>query len=176
MPPDHKSPQPLEESESNLASDDVSVREAGLEWVLPPGQAALGSVAVKRPVAVPSQLRLYVPHPESRLCTELAHSSAIVGLPMGSGEVLIHYEGNLRDALDSSRYHKIIREHLDANPVLPLQEQIRQPRGQDSRPTDQDQAAFLPTIEPATGLIEIDAQSGDLRWWIDRADLEDLGL
>lgn len=32
------------------------------------------------------------------------------------------------------------------------------------------------TIEPATGRLEITARPEDLTWWIDPADLEDLGV
>ena len=35
------------------------------------------------PSAAPAHLTLYVPHPESRLCSELARGSAIVGEPSG---------------------------------------------------------------------------------------------
>ncbi len=47
------------------------------------------------PLAPPVRLSLFLPHPESKLCAELAHGSAIVGLPVRSGEVRIYYEGNV---------------------------------------------------------------------------------
>ena len=58
------------------------------------------------PVAVPVRLTLYVPHPESRLCRDLAHGSAIVGLPLGSGAVRIYYEGNVIGAVNLDRYRQ----------------------------------------------------------------------
>jgi len=45
--------------------------------------------------ATPASLNLYVPHPESRLCTALARGSAIVGLPLNTGLIRIYYEGNV---------------------------------------------------------------------------------
>jgi hypothetical protein len=50
---------------------------------------------VRSHVAAPAVLSLYVPHPESRLSTELAHGSAIVGLVMATGKIRIYYEGNV---------------------------------------------------------------------------------
>jgi len=32
------------------------------------------------------------------------------------------------------------------------------------------------TVEPASGRLEITARAEDLTWWIDPADLEDLGV
>src|SRR5712691_10459449 len=52
----------------------------------------------------PLRLRLYVPHPESRLCTELARGSAIVGMPVASGQIRIFYEGNVIGADNLRRY------------------------------------------------------------------------
>src|SRR5258708_19266170 len=52
----------------------------------------------------PPRLNLYIPHPESRLCTELAHGSAIVGLPQESGGVRVYYEGNVIGAVNLDRY------------------------------------------------------------------------
>jgi hypothetical protein len=56
------------------------------------------------PAAAPARLNLYVPHPESRRCTELARGSAIVGLPLASGGVRIYYEGNVIGAVNLDRY------------------------------------------------------------------------
>jgi hypothetical protein len=56
------------------------------------------------PVAAPARLNLYLPHPESRLCTELAHGSAIVGLPVASGAVQIYFEGNVIHAVNLVRF------------------------------------------------------------------------
>ena len=55
-------------------------------------------------VDVPDRLTLYVPHPESRLCMELAHGSAIVGLPLAHGPIRIYYEGNVIGASNLELY------------------------------------------------------------------------
>jgi len=59
---------------------------------------------VRKPGTTPSQLNLYIPHPESRLCTELAHGSAIVGLPLTHGHVRFYYEGNVIGASNLELY------------------------------------------------------------------------
>src|ERR1700682_6158141 len=56
------------------------------------------------PVGAPAHLSVYVPHPESRLCTELAHGSAIVGLQLASGEIRVYYEGNVIGASNLELY------------------------------------------------------------------------
>ena len=53
------------------------------------------STVTKARIAVPPRLTLYLPHPESRLSNELAHGSAIVGLPVTTGQIRIYYEGNV---------------------------------------------------------------------------------
>jgi hypothetical protein len=52
-------------------------------------------------IEIPDVLELYLPHPESRLSLTLTKGSAIVGVPYGTGEVLIHYEGNSFDLEDA---------------------------------------------------------------------------
>src|SRR5438445_6001675 len=59
---------------------------------------------VRPHVAAPLRLSLYVPHPESRLCSELAKGSAIVGLPLATGQIRIYYEGNVIGAENLKRY------------------------------------------------------------------------
>ena len=59
---------------------------------------------VRPHVASPLRLSLYVPHPESRLCTALARGSAIVGLPLATGKIRIYYEGNVIGAQNLKRY------------------------------------------------------------------------
>lgn len=56
------------------------------------------------PDIAPERLTVYLPHPESRLCTDLAHGSAIVGLPLASGRVRIYYEGNVIGAENLKRF------------------------------------------------------------------------
>src|SRR5260370_33063675 len=57
-------------------------------------------IAMRPHVATPLRLALYVPHPESSLCASLARGSAIVGLPLASGQIRIYYEGNIIGAAD----------------------------------------------------------------------------
>src|SRR6266550_883192 len=59
------------------------------------GLHAIGSVNMGLQIDLPSRLGLFIPHPESRLSSELAHGSAIVGLPLDSGAIRIYYEGNV---------------------------------------------------------------------------------
>jgi len=59
---------------------------------------------VELPDITPERLTLYLPHPESKLCTELAQGSAIVGLPLASGRVRIYYEGNVIGAENLKRF------------------------------------------------------------------------
>jgi hypothetical protein len=47
---------------------------------------------------------VYIPHPESLLCTTIAKGSGIVGQPMGSDGVTIYYEGNLYGSASLRRY------------------------------------------------------------------------
>jgi hypothetical protein len=54
--------------------------------------------------STPERLRLYVPHPESRLCDELAKGSAIIGMPLATGQIRIYYEGNVIGADNLKRY------------------------------------------------------------------------
>src|SRR5690349_5487446 len=56
------------------------------------------------PDLAPARLALYLPHPESRLCTDLAHGSAIVWLPLANGRVRIYYEGNVIGAVNLKRF------------------------------------------------------------------------
>jgi hypothetical protein len=56
--------------------------------------------------ASPLRLSVYIPHPESRLCTLLAHGSAIVGLPLATGQIRIYYEGNVIGAVNLNRYRE----------------------------------------------------------------------
>lgn len=124
------------------------------------------------PVSVPAHLRLYVPHPESRLCTELAHGSAIVGLPLANSAIRIYYEGNTIGAPNLSRY----RERCVQAAGRMLHEY---PRGYPTRAredVDACEVVEIGTIESRSGHLRITAPSNDLTWWIDPTDLADLDL
>jgi hypothetical protein len=113
-----------------------------------------------------------VPHPESRLCTKLAHGSAIVGLPLASGGVRIYYEGNVIRAINLDRYQQ--KAAQAASRLL-----HNYPAGFPTRAredVDPREVIEIGNIEPDTGRLEITARADDLSWWIDPADLADLGL
>ena len=125
-----------------------------------------------KPGAAPPQLNLYMPHPESRLCTELAHGSAIVGLSLPSGDVRIYFEGNVIGALNLRRYRdkaaqassRMLHNYPDGYPTKARMD------------VDQREVIEIGTIEPSSWRIEITPGADELSWWIDPADLADLGL
>ena len=120
----------------------------------------------------PTLLNLYVPHPESRLCTELAHGSAIVGLPRAGGKIRIYYEGNVVGALNLERYRAKAAQAADR--ML-----HNYPAGYPTRAredVDPRELVEVGTMEPRTGRLEITASADDLNWWIAAADLADLGI
>jgi len=117
-------------------------------------------------------LNLYVPHPESSLCTELARGSAIVGLPLESGAIRIYYEGNVIGAANLNSYRgkaiqaagRLLHNYPVGYPTVAKAD------------VDPREVIEIGTIEPANGRVEITAQADDLSWWIDGVDLEDLGV
>ena len=121
--------------------------------------------------APPTRLKLYVPHPESRLCTELAHGSAIVGLPLTSGAVRIYYEGNVIGAVNLERYRdkvaqaaaRMLHNYPAGYPTSARDE------------VDPREVVEIGWTEPTLGRIEINARPDDLSWWIDPIDLADSG-
>lgn len=123
-------------------------------------------------VATPLRLGLYVPHPESRLSTDLARGSAIVGLPLATGKIRIYYEGNLIGAENLERYrNKAIQA---AGRML-----HRYPAGYPTRAredVDPREVVEVGAIDAKTYRIEISARPTDLSWWIAADDLADLGL
>ena len=124
------------------------------------------------PDLAPVRLTLYLPHPESRLCTDLAHGSAIVGLPLASGRVRIYYEGNVIGAENLKRFRdKAVQA---ASRML-----YNYPSGYPTRAredVDAREVVEIGSIDADTHRIEIPAESAELSWWIDPADLIDLGL
>ncbi len=124
------------------------------------------------PVDAPARLTLYVPHPESRLCTELAHGSAIVGLPLAHGEIRIYFEGNVIGASNLELYRA--RAAQAAGRML-----HNYPAGYPTRAredVDPRELVEVGTIEVLTGRLEITARVNELNWWIGAADLADLGF
>ena len=122
--------------------------------------------------AAPARLNLYVPHPESTLCTELARGSGIVGLPLANGAIRIYYEGNTIRAYNLSHY----RERCVQAAGRMLHEY---PRGYPTRAradVDARELVEIGTVEARTGRLRITARLNDLTWWIDPSDLEDLDV
>lgn len=122
--------------------------------------------------AAPSRLCLYLPHPESKLCTALARGSAIVGQPLASGQIRIYYEGNVIGAQNLKRYRdkaaQAVGRMLHAYPA-----------GYPTRAredVDPREVVEIGAIDTKTYRIDISARLSDLSWWIDADDLVDLGL
>ena len=119
-------------------------------------------------VAAPRQLTLYVPHPESRLSTELQRGSAIVGRPLATGQIRIYYEGNVIGAQNLKRYReKAVQaagRMLHSYPTRARQD------------VDPREVVEVGVIDATSNGIEISAGPNDLSWWIDAQDLVDLGL
>ena len=124
------------------------------------------------PVGAPARLTLYVPHPESSLCTRLAPGSAIVGIPQAHGEIRIYYEGNVIGATNLELYRA--RAAQAAGRML-----HNYPTGYPTRAredVDPRELVEVGTIESLTGRLEITAKATELSWWIGPADLTDLGF
>jgi len=123
-------------------------------------------------VEAPARLTLYIPHPESRLCTELAKGSAIVGLPTAQGAIRIYYEGNVIGATNLELYRA--RAAQAASRML-----HNYPTGYPTRAredVDPRELVEVGTIESLTGRLDITAKANELSWWIGPADLADLGF
>ena len=123
-------------------------------------------------VASPLRLSLYVPHPESSLCTTLARGSAIVGLPLATGNIRIYYEGNIIGAQNLKRYRD--RAAQAAGRML-----HSYPAGYPTRARediDPREVVEVGAIDAKTYRIDISAGPADLSWWIDSDDLVDLGV
>ena len=124
------------------------------------------------PSAAPAHLALYVPHPESRLCSELARGSAIVGEPSTPGRIRIYFEGNVVGAVNLSRF----RERAVQAAARMLH---NYPAGYPTRAredVDEREVIEVGSIETESYGLHISAGPSELDWWIEQADLIDLGL
>jgi len=124
------------------------------------------------PVEAPARLTLYVPHPESSLCIRLAPGSAIVGLPLATGEIRIYFEGNVIGASNLELYRA--RAAQAAGRML-----HNYPTGYPTRAredVDPRELVDVGTFDPLTDRLEITATATELSWWIGPADLTDLGF
>jgi len=127
---------------------------------------------VEAPSAAPAHLTLYVPHPESRLCSELARGSAIVGEPSAPGRIRIYFEGNVVGAVNLNRF----RERAVQAAARMLH---NYPAGYPTRAredVDEREVIEVGSIETASYGLHISAGPSELDWWIEQADLMDLGL
>ena len=127
---------------------------------------------VRPHAATPISLSLYLPHPESRLCNSLARGSAIVGLPLATGQIRIYYEGNVIGAKNLKRYRD--KAAQAAGRML-----HSYPAGYPTRAredVDPREVVEIGAIDAKTYRIDISARPTDLSWWIDSEDLVDLGL
>ncbi len=123
-------------------------------------------------IARPLRLSLYVPHPESRLCNSLARGSAIVGLPLATGEIRMYYEGNVIGAQNLKRYRdKAVQAAGRMLHSYPAGYPTRAREDVDPR-----EVVEIGTIDAKTYRIDISVRPSDLSWWIDADDLVDLGL
>jgi len=115
---------------------------------------------------------LYVPHPESRLCTTLSHGSAIVGLPLATGQIRIYYEGNTIGAENLRRFRdKAVQAAGRMLHSFPAGYPTR--AREDVDPLE---VVEIGAIDAKTYRIDISARPTDLSWWIGADDLVDLGL
>jgi hypothetical protein len=124
------------------------------------------------PNAAPAHLALYVPHPESRLCSELARGSAIVGEPSAPGRIRIYFEGNVVGAVNLNRF----RERAVQAAARMLH---NYPAGYPTRAredVDEREVIQVGSIETESYGLHISARPSELDWWIEQADLIDLGL
>ena len=124
------------------------------------------------PSAAPAHLTLYVPHPESRLCSELARGSAIVGEPSAPGRIRIYFEGNVVGAVNLNRF----RERAVQAAARMLH---NYPAGYPTRAredVDEREVIEVGSIETESYGLHISASPSELDWWIEPADLIDLGL
>ena len=123
-------------------------------------------------VPIPLHLALYLPHPESRLSSELAHGSAIVGIPSAKGRIRIYYEGNVIGAENLRRYRdkaaqatgRLVHNYPNGYPTRARED------------VDAREVVEIGVIDVETNRIEISAGPADVSWWIDVDDLVDLGL
>lgn len=123
-----------------------------------------------RSVEAPAHLSLYIPHPESRLCTDLARGSAIVGLPLATGGVRVYYEGNVIGAANLQRYRdRAIQAAARMLHNYPVGYPTRARGDVDPR-----EVIEIGIIDTLTGRLEVTAKATDLSWWIDPTDLAEL--
>jgi hypothetical protein len=124
------------------------------------------------PEIAPERLTLYLPHPESRLCTDLAHGSAIVGLPLTGGRVRIYFEGNVVGAVNLTRFRdRVVQAAARLLHNYPAGYPTRAREDVDER-----EVVEIGSIETDGYKLHIAVAPTELEWWIEPADLIDLGV
>ncbi len=124
------------------------------------------------PAAPPRELGLYLPHPESDLARDLIKGSAIVGVDQSGGRVLVHFEGNSLGAAQLARYRD--RAGRAADHLL-----FNYPSGYPTkaqRIVDPREIERIGALDVATRQLTVFRGADELVWWLDEADLIDLGL
>src|SRR5450759_3618773 len=130
------------------------------------------SRVLRTQVPIQTHVSLYLPHPESKLSSDLAHGSAIVGLPLATGQIRIYYEGNVIGAENLTRYRdravqaagRMVHSYPDGYPTRARED------------VDPREVVEVGAIETKTYRIDFSARPTDLSWWIDAEDLVDLGM
>ncbi len=127
---------------------------------------------MEEPATPPQELALYLPHPESDLARTLIKGSAIVGLDLGDGRTLVHFEGNSLDVAQLVRYRD--RAARAADHLL-----FNYPKGYPTkarRIVDPREVDVIGTFEVSTRQLTLSRGAADLAWWLEESDLIDLGL
>jgi hypothetical protein len=102
----------------------------------------------------------------------LAHGSAIVGEPGSAGRIHIYYEGNVIGATNLKRFRE--RAVQAATRML-----HNYPAGYPTRAredVDEREVVEIGHIDVDSYRLHISATPSDVAWWIDPADLIDLGV
>ena len=115
---------------------------------------------MKPSFAPPTALGVYLPHPESSLCTQLTRGSAIVGLSEGSGTIRIFYEGNLIGAENLVRCraraihaaNRLLHNYPVGYPTIAKAE------------VDPREVIEIGTLRPATGRLENPTRTRGQGW------------
>jgi len=123
-------------------------------------------------IPAPKHLDVFVPHPESRLCSELARGSAIVGQSSGRGRIRIYYEGNLVGAVNLNRFRdrvvqaaaRMLHNYPDGYPTRARED------------VDAREVIKVGSIDTDGYRLHLSAAPADLAWWIEPADLIDLAV
>ena len=127
---------------------------------------------MRDPSLAPTELLLYLPHPESELARILIVGSAIVGNPDTDGPIHIYFEGNSIGAPKLAAYRDRVSraaDHLLFN--YPVGYPTKAKRLVEPREVE-----AIGTFDVSSRRIAISRPAAELSWWISASDLVDLGL